>query len=420
MRTLIILGLILAAFIGIGFAVAGPIANAIKEANKPHWRTVEVDEGDISLSVDSTGKVRPVLSIQIGAFVSGPIDKLYVEFNQEVEKGELLAEIDPRLYDAAVNRDQAALKTRTAELKRVKALLEQAQREETRALLLKGDDEEFISPSELDQYVYNRKALEAQEIIAEASIEQANASLENSLQNQDYTKIRAPEAGIIIDRKVEPGQTLTAQFQTPEMFTIAPRMREEMHIFADVDEVDIGKIIKAWDEKRPVKFTVDSYPGDLFTGTIAEVRYSSTETQNVVTYPVVVETTNPELKLLPGMTATLEFEIEYRKGVQRIPNSALRFLPDTVQHVHPDDHAIVEGTSFENLEDDGQEIKMTASEKQAAELRRQKRHVWYLDGEQLRALEITVGLSDNRYTEVVEGDLAGKTIVSGIKPKAGG
>lgn len=418
MRTLIISLIVLAVLIGIGVAASGPVMKAIAEANKPVWRTVEASTGEISTSVDSTGTVKPVLSIQIGAFVSGPIEKLYVEFNQEVEKDELLAEIDPRLYDAAVKRDTATLNTRKAEVQRIDALLEQARREEKRALDLKEDNDGFISQSELDQYVYSVQTLEAQRVVALASIEQAEANLDNSKQNLDYTKIRAPESGIIIDRKVEPGQTLVAQFQTPEMFVIAPGMRERMHIFADVDEVDIGKIIKAWSEKRPVKFTVDAYPEDLFEGVIAEVRYSSTETQNVVTYPVVVETSNPDLKLLPGMTATIEFQIEKKENVTRIPNAAIRFLPDA-NYVHEDDKAIIDGTAFENVEDDGQEVELTATQKQEAEIKRQRRHVWYVDGEKLRAIEIKIGISDNRYTEVLEGDVDGRTLVSGIKPKGG-
>lgn len=419
MRFLIYLAIFVAVVTGIGIAAYGPITRAIKEANKPEWRIVVADEGDISSSVDATGTVKPVLSIQIGAFVSGPIQELFVEFNQEVEKDQLLAKIDPRLYNAAVRRDTAILNTRKADVQRIDALLTRARRDERRAKALREDNEGFISQSELDQYVYNVQSLEAQRIVAVASVEQAEANLENSKQNLDYTLIRAPEAGIVIDRKVEPGQTLTAQFQTPEMFTIAPRMREKMHVFADVDEVDIGKIIRAWEEKRPVKFTVEAYPEELFEGVIAEVRYSANETQNVITYPVVVETTNPDLKLLPGMTATIEFQIEERKDVIRIPNAATRFLPDA-KFVHPDDRAIVEGTLPETADDDGQDVQLTATEKQQAEIQRQKRHVWYVEGDFLRAKEIRVGLSDNRFTEVLSDNVKpGDQFVTGQKKKGG-
>lgn len=467
--TTIILGILA----GIGYAVSGPISKAIKEANKPKWRTEEASLGDISSSVDATGKVRPVKSIQVGAFVSGPIVKLDVEHNAEVAEGQLLAEIDPRLYQAAVNRDSANLSSRYAELDRITTLLIQANREEKRAQDLRRDNEGFISQSELDQYVFSVDSLIAQFDIALASIEQAQANLENSNQNLQYTKILAPEAGIVIDRKVEPGQTLAAQFQTPEMFTIAPRMREKIHIYADVDEVDIGKIRETFKQQQTeqaehqtpdrkeedpnigdsasesknqspedtqseedsqpdsievggpaprqkrVKFTVEAYPNKIFEGDIAEVRYSSTETQNVVTYPVIVETENQDLHLLPGMTATLEFLIDKKSDIVRIPNAAIRFLPD-VKFVHPDDKDIVEGTATEMLEDDGQEIVQTASQKHEAELKRKKRHVWYLDGELLRAKEIEVGISDNQYTEVLSDNVAaGDVFVTGQQKKAG-
>lgn len=411
--------LTLGLLIGTGIAASGPIMKAVKEANKPEWRTDEASIGMIISSVDATGKVRPVKSIQVGAFVSGPIIKLDGEFNQDVEKDHVLAVIEEDLYKAARDRDQATLDTRQNEVARIGVLLEQAQREEARAISLRKDNKGFISQSELDQYTYNVDSLEAQLALAQASIKSAKATLAISEKNLNYTQITAPEAGIIIDRKVEPGQTLAAQFQTPELFTIAPKMREKIHVFADVDEVDIGKIRRAWQEGRAVKFTVESYPEELFEGRIAEVRYSSTETQNVVTYPVVVETSNPDLKLLPGMTATLEFLIEEKPDVVRIANAATRFLPD-VQYVHPDDRPILEGTVNATLEDDGQEISLTASQKQEAELKRQLRHVWYIEGDFLRAREIRVGLSDNRYTEVLSGNVReGEKFVTGQKKKNG-
>ena len=421
MKFLIYFSIVVAILVGIGIAVSGPISKAIKEANKPSWRIDEASEGDIVSSVDATGTVRPVLSIQIGSFVSGPIIKLNAEFNQEVKKGELLAEIDPVIYEAARDRDLAALNNRYAELERIWVLLWQATREERRAMNLRKDNEGYISPSEIDQYFFSVESLLAQLNLADAAVKQAEANLRNSNRNVDFTKITAPEAGIIIDRKVEPGQTLASQFQTPELFTIAPQMREKMHVFADVDEVDIGKIIQAKEKNLPVKFTVESYPDELFEKDvrIAEVRYSSTETQNVVTYPVVVETPNPNLKLLPGMTATLEFEIDRRQNVVRIPNAAVRFLPDA-KHVHPDDKSIVEGMGQMTDPDEEFEIEPTATEKRDAEIRRRTRHVWYLDGDLLRAKEIKVGLSDNRYTEVVSDNVKpGDKFVTGLKKKSG-
>src|SRR5262249_52037125 len=142
-----------------------------------------------------------------------------------------------------------------------------------------------------------------------------------------YTNIKAPVDGIIINRKIDPGQTLAAQFQAPELFVVAPDMRTKMYVHASVDEADIGLIHEAQRKDLPVTFTVDAYPDDLFEGMIEEIRLSSTTTQNVVTYPVIVAAPNPDLKLLPGMTASISFEVNRRADIIKIPNSALRYFP---------------------------------------------------------------------------------------------
>ena len=309
----------------IGYAAYVPISKSIAERNKPRWRTARVKRGTITKMVNATGTVRPTKSLQVGSFVSGPILDLHVEFNEEVATNQLLAKIDPRLFAANVARDTATLANRMAEITRVEALLQQAVNDQRRADELKERNPDFIAQSEMDQIKFARLSLEAQKVIAEASVKQAEATLKNSQANLDYCEIRAPEAGIIIDRKVEPGQTLAAQFQTPELFVIGVGMREKMHVFADVDESEIGLIRKAAEGEQPVSFTVDAYPDDLFQGLIEEVRFSSTTTQNVVTYPVVVGCANPELKLLPGMTADLSFQVKEVEDVIKIPKAALRF-----------------------------------------------------------------------------------------------
>ena len=318
---------VIAILVGIGYAAYPSIAEAIAERNKPRWRTEKVDKGTITKVVNATGTVKPTKSVQVGSFVSGPIVNLHVEFNQEVKQGEMLAEIDPRLFAANVARDKATLATRRAEVQRVEALLQQARNDEARGLALREKNIDFIAQSEMDQLKFGRISLEAQLTIANASIDQAIATLTNSQANLDYCEIRSTEDGMIIDRKVEPGQTLAAQFQTPELFVIGVGMREKMHIFADVDESEIGLIRTAADEKQPVTFTVTAYPDDLFEGLIEEVRFSSAETQNVVTYPVVVGSPNPDLKLLPGMTADLSFQIAKIEDVIRIPKSCASVFP---------------------------------------------------------------------------------------------
>lgn len=418
---------------GIGALAWPSIAKAIAERNKPRWRTASVEKGTITKFVNATGGVRPVKSVQVGSFVSGPIQELYVEFNQEVKQGELLAKIDPRLFASVVARDQATLETRKADVLRVKALLQQAINDEARAKALQKQNPDFIAQSEMDQFRFNRMALEAQLVIAEASVQQASASLVNSQANLDYCEIRSPEDGMIIDRKVEPGQTLAAQFQTPELFVVGVGMRDKMHIFADVDESEIGMIREAAKREMPVTFTVDAYPQDLFKGKIEEVRFSSNTTQNVVTYPVVVAAANPDLKLLPGMTANLSFKVQETEGdVIKIPKSALRFYPPDIKYVHPDDRRILEGDwgDTDSDSDEGPAIQVrtaggpgsqasetdevdesTADERIEMRRREQKRHVWTFDGEYLRAHEVRIGINGNRFAEMLEGDLTEDTVL---------
>ncbi len=388
--------------------------------HRPNYREVAVVRGEIVSVVNATGTIQPVLRVQVGAFVSGPIEKLYVDFNQKVMENQFLAKIDTRLYDAAVKRDRASLHTREAEVKRVRAVLNQAVADEKRAIELRKENEDYISQAELDQLRYSRESLEAQLELALASVEQAQATLENSEAQLAYTDIRCPVDGIVIDRKIDEGQTLVAQFQTPELFIVAPNMEEKMRVFALVDEADIGFIREAQRRGKRVQFTVDAYLDELFEGTIYDVRMNPTTVQNVVTYPVVVECPNPDLKLLPGMTANLSFEIDRRENVVKIPNAALRFYPKTEQ-VHPDDRKLLrageEGPAAEEERADElakEAEKRSAAERATANRSRTRRHVWVRDGEFLRALEVTTGLSDNKYTELVAGPLAeGQMLVAG-------
>jgi len=292
MRFFVKLLIVTAIIVGAGWAAYTPAMRYWRERNRPSFRTEEVTRRTITSVVNSTGEVKPVLSVLVGSFVSGPIEELHADFNDRVEKGQLLAEIDPRIYEASVQRDRATLITRQADVERVRAELQQAINNENRSIALREENADFISKTEMDRFHFSRVALEAQLKVAEATIDQAEANLNNSEANLGYTKIRSPVDGIIIDRKIDPGQTLAAQFQAPELFIIAPEMDKKMHIFASVDEADIGLIRSAQEKNNPVEFTVDAYPDDLFVGEIEQIRFSSTETQSVVTYPVVVAAAN--------------------------------------------------------------------------------------------------------------------------------
>lgn len=413
---------ILIALLLLGGACAAaykPAKEYWKQRNKPTWKQAETKRGTIIAVVNSTGTVKPVLSVQIGSFVSGPIKDLFVDFNQEVEEGELLATIDARIYEATVARDRAFLATSEAEVDRAEALLQQAVNNEQRALSLQDENEDFVSEQELDQLKFSRISQEASLKVAKASVDQAKANLDNSLANLGYTEIRSPVSGVIIDRKIDPGQTLAAQFQTPELFVVAPDMREKMHIYASVDEADIGLIRAAQEKGRPVHFTVDAHRDDLFEGVVEEIRFSSTELQNVVTYPVIVEAKNPDLKLLPGMTASISFRVDESIDVIRIPNAALRYYPDK-KYVRKEDHKLLDGNNWEKEAEEDEDVVLSAMEKAATRKRRNRRHVWVVEGELLRAIEVETGLSDSKYTELVEGDLKeGQKLVTGVEASKG-
>lgn len=425
----------------------------LAERNKPRFRTAVVEQGDLRITVNATGQLEPTLSVKIGSFVSGPILELYADHNDEVKTDQILAKIDPRIYIASVQRDEAALGARVGDVARVQAELQRARNDEKRSAALKAENEDFISQAELDQYRFTRMSLEAQFFIAESSVKQAQANFENSKANLEYTEIKSPVDGTVIDRKIDRGQTLAAQFQAPELFVIAPRMREEMLIRASIDEADIGLIRDAKDSKQPVFFSVDAYPEKVFTGALVQqIRLSSATTQNVVTYPVIVSTENPDLKLLPGMTANLTFQIKELKDILKVPNAALRYFPDKTL-VRDEDQKLLEL----NLSPESDEETVTSSETPpvddiaTATVASSKRIVWIqetladrpnaankhssvavdassaagstasepskvLTGK-LRAVHIEIGDSDYQFTQVISGELkAGDELITGVKP----
>ena len=400
---------------GLAAAMYRPTASYFGQRNRTDWRTAKVTRGRIVADVKSIGTVQPVLKVSIGSFVSGPITELHADFNQVVKKGDLLARIDPRLYKANVDQNEAMLATRKADVDRAKALLRQAERDEQRAIALREEDENYISGKEMDALHFGRLALEAQLKLSQAAVDEAQGALANAEANLGYTKIESPVDGMVIDRKIDRGQTLAAQFQTPELFIIAPDMDQKMHVFASVDEADIGLILKAQTLALPVEFRVEAYRGEVFHGEIEQIRKNSTTTENVVTYPVVVAAPNPDLKLLPGMTATLSFQVDERKDVLCVPNSALRFYPEARQ-VRPEDREILMG-ELDSEVPNQPEMHRSAEDRAAALEKENRRHVWVEDGQFLRAIPIVIGLTDLKCSELVSGNLSeGDVLVTGIKP----
>lgn len=417
MKSLFKLLMVLIILGAIGTAAYRPLMETLEARNRTEWRTQEVEFGDLIQSVNSTGKVEPVKRVSVGATVSGPIKELFVDYNTKVTKDQLMARIDPRLYQSGVERDRAILRTREAEVARAEAMLQQARNDERRSMQLQNSQDSFISQAEMDQFKFSRMMREAELQVSQTNVEQSQAQLDNSEANLGYTEVLAPCDGIVIDKKIDVGQTLAAQFQTPEMFVVAPEMDERMHIYASVDEADIGWIRKAQESEQLVRFTVDAYADELFDqGKIVQVRLSSKEEQNVITYPVIVETPNIGLKLLPGMTANLSFQINKREKIIKIPNAALRFYPPR-EKVHPDDRKILDG--FEDQKQLSESPKMvSADEKAETSKSLSQRHVWISDGKFLRARPVKIGISDNRFTELLSGELKqGEALVIGEKPK---
>ncbi len=384
MRTLVKVFIVLAVLGTLGYFGGTQGQKWLAERNKPKYRTAKLETGDLRLTVSATGEVNPVLKVKIGSFVSGPILNLYVDYNSEVKKDQLLAEIDPSLYLAALYRDEASLSTREADVDRVKAELQRAKNDEQRSISLKAENEDFISQTEMDQYRFARMGLEAQLKVAEAGVKQAAATLKTSQANVNYAKILSPVDGVVISRLIDQGQTLAASFTAPELFVIAPGMKEKMYIEASVDEADIGLIKQAKKTGQPVVFSVAAYPGEVFRkGVIEQIRLSPKITQSVVTYPVVVATENADEKLLPGMTATITFQVSELKNILKIPNTALRF-PVEKQHVRESDQKLLE-LNFASDEQD--EDRATSSQeapvddKADATVAAMKRIVWVQETE---------------------------------------
>jgi HlyD family secretion protein len=299
-RWLIVLVVVAAA----GAAIAGALLRHGDTA--PSYRFVTVERGRIDSVVSATGSLSAVTTVKVGTQVSGLIAKLYVDFNDTVTKGQVIAQIDTTLLESNLRDAEASLERSQAELR-------QAERELERFTSL---NQQGIAPlADLNNAQYGFE-------VAHAQLKSADASLARARQNLAYATITAPVSGTVVERAVDVGQTVAASLQAPELFTIANDL-SQMQILASVDESDIGSI----GEGQPVRFTVKTYPERTFSGTVKQVRLQSTVDQNIVNYTVVIAVANPDRTLLPGMTATVEFVVASADDVLKVANAALRFRP---------------------------------------------------------------------------------------------
>lgn len=333
--------------------------------------TAAVTRTDIHNSVTATGTVEPVTLVDVGTQVSGIIDKLYVDYNDHVKAGQLIAEMDKVTLESELDQAEAQLSSSKTEYEyRMKEYLR------TEQLYKK----ELVSDAEYDEALYLYET-------AKNAYEQNKASIVGVRRNLGYATITSPIDGVVISRAVEEGQTVAAGFETPTLFTIANDLKD-MQVVADVDEADIGYVA----EGQRVEFTVDAYPDDVFTGNVKQVRLEATTESSVVTYEVVISASNPDLKLKPGLTANVTIYTLDRQDVCAVPSKALRFVPDT------------ELLSKLGLSVSGVPAGTAASGT-----------VWVVDGQTVRPVSVFTGVTDGDVTEIISGIQEGELVALGLK-----
>ena len=288
----------------------------------PSVSTARITRGDVVESVAATGQLQAVTTVQVGTQVSGTIQALYADFNSLVRKGQVLARLDPSLFQTQIEQARANLIRAQADLERLRVSLEDARTKLNRARELW--DKKLIAQTELEAAEVAVRSAEAQLRSQQAAVTQSEASLRQNEVNLQHTVIESPIDGLVISRNVDVGQTVAASMSAPTLFVLAADLTQ-MQVLASLDESDVGRIRPG----QPVRFRVDAFATEEFGGSVTQVRLQPTTVQNVVTYQTVIDVPNPELKLKPGMTANVNIEIARRSNVLRVPNTALRFRPTT-------------------------------------------------------------------------------------------
>lgn len=336
-----------------------------KKKEEVSFVTEKVAPANIQNSITATGSIEPVTEVTVGTQVSGIISKIYVDYNSEVKKGQVIAELDKtnlistlNTAKANLNNAESTLSYQTANYKRYKELY----------------DKGLVSADEYENALLTYKQAKEQVTSAKESVQTAQTNL-------GYATITAPIDGVILSKAVEEGQTVAASYNTPELFTVAKDLKD-MQVVADVDEADIGNVT----EGARVTFTVDAFPNDTFSGTVTQVRQEATETDNVVTYEVVISARNDDLKLKPGLTANVTIYTTEMQGVLSVSNKALRFTP----------------------------VKETVGNKKIVDCNGTSK-VWTLEGDKLVAHAVKIGMTDGTHTQIISGVKKGQTIITELK-----
>jgi HlyD family secretion protein len=362
------------------------------------YRTASVERKRIIGRVTASGTLSAIVTVQVGTQVSGRIQKLFANYNSQVKQGELIAKIDPQIFEAAVQQAEANVLSAKAGVATAEAMALNADRQYARTKAL--HESNLAAQADLDTAEANAASTHAQVEAAKASLAQAAASLHQAQINLSYTSIRSPIDGVVISRSVDVGQTVAASLAAPTLFTIAQDLTK-MQVDTNIAEGDVGRL----DVGMKTYFTVDSYPNQRFLGQVRQIRNAATTLQNVVTYDAVIDVDNSDLRLRPGMTANVTVVYAERDDAMAVPNAALRFRPPATARSQPS------SSSTRDASRRGHAPGTQGSPGDGAT----GRTLYALRGSELRPVPVKTGLTDGTFTEVIEGDLAeGDSVVTEI------
>ncbi len=397
-------------------AVAGTAWWRSNNAPALSYTTAAVKRGDLVATIGATGTIEPMEVVDVGAQVAGRISSFgvdsegkSVDFGSVVQKGAVLAKIDDSVYAADLSVAKAGELSAAANLEQMNAKLDQAAAEWKRSQELFAN--KLISQVDYDAAKANFEVAKANVSVAKSGVAQAKADLEKAQRNLDFCTINSPVSGVIIDRRVNIGQTVVASLNAPSLFLIA-RDLTKMQIWASVNEADVGRI----QPDAPVNFTVDAFPGREFQGNVAKVRLNATMTQNVVLYTVEINIDNPDKLLLPYLTANVRFVLSNETNVFLVPNPALRWTPTSLAQIAPDSRS----TTFVDPPGAPSSIN-ESSQKPLTGKASPRRTIWVRDGDFVRPIEVAAGISDGAFTAVSAQELReGQEVITGETAPAAG
>ncbi|HSN81269.1 MAG TPA: efflux RND transporter periplasmic adaptor subunit [Polyangiales bacterium] len=357
------------------------------------FRTQEARRGDLIVTISATGNLEPTNQVEVGVEVSGTVENVEVDYNDEVERGQILARLDPTKFNAQVVRSRAALQSARARVLQAQATVEESRAQLGRLTRLrevsKGTDP---SQHDIDAARAALKRALADRASAKADVAQAEASLESAEIDLAKSVIHSPVDGVVLERSVEPGQTVAASLQTPVLFVLAEDLTN-MELHVSVDEADVGRARAG----QKATFTVDAYPDRTFSAEIVEVHYGAREVDGVITYEAVLNVDNTDLSLRPGMTATATVVVEEIEDALLIPNAALRFSPPVQAETEPRTSLVGRLLPRPPRPD--------SKGRQARDDGRKEQRVWILEGGQPVAVPVTVGATDGLMTELIQGNV---------------